>query len=187
MATGLNDDVHAAHARHALCGAEQERLAALSDRYRPGLLRFFERRIRPRADVEDLVQEVFLRLARRSDLDSVEHMQGYLFEVAANVIRDRVRHDQSRAGGRHDEYREERHGLEDFSPERVLMGRQSVGRVTRALYELPERARMAFVLHRFEGMRHPEIARRLGVSVSSVEKYVMQALAHVKRRLEEES
>jgi RNA polymerase sigma factor (sigma-70 family) len=172
-------------------GAERQRLeraqlVALSERYRASLLRFFERRVKTRLDVEDLVQEVFLRLVRRVDLVSIEHVQGYLFEVAANVLRDRVRHGETRAVGRHDEYREDAHALEDFSPERVLIGRQTVGRVAKALYELPERSRMAFVLHRFEGMHHPEIARRLGVSVSSVEKYIMQALAHIKRRLDRE-
>ncbi len=166
---------------------ERERLAVLSERYRPGLLRFFARRINTRAEVEDLVQEVFLRLLRRVDLDSIENVQGYVFEVAANVIRDRVRHGQSRAFNRHDAYSEDSHALEDFSPERVLIGRQAIGRVAKALYELPERTRMAFVLHRFEGLHHPEIARRLGVSVSSVEKFVMQALAHVRWRLEDES
>jgi RNA polymerase sigma factor (sigma-70 family) len=135
-------------------------------------------------DIEDLIQEVFSRLLRRSDFRSITFIDGYLFEIAANVFRDHLRLRQSRAGDRHEEYREE-HSGQDFSPERVLIGKESVGQVARALRELPERARMAFVLHRFEGLRHPEIARRLGVSVSAVEKYIIRALTHIKVRMDE--
>ena len=52
-----------------------------------------------------------------------------------------------------------------------------------ALQELPERARTIFVLNRFEELSAAEIARRLGVSVSTVEKDMMRAIAHLKARL----
>lgn len=163
---------------------EPDLLATLSQRHRVSLQRYFERRLKNKADVEDLVQEVFLRLARRGEFESIEHLDGYLFEVAASVFQDRLRQRYTRAVDLHDEYRDG-HAREDFSPERVLIGREGVGRVAQALLELPERTRMAFVLYRFEGLRHPEIASRLGVSVSAVEKHVMRALTHLKQRLEE--
>lgn len=159
-------------------------LTALSVRHRASLKRYFERRVKSRVDAEDLIQEVFLRLARRADFQSIKCIDGYLFEIAASVFHDCLRHRYSRAMDLHEEYREQ-HSLEEFSPERVLIAEESVEQVTQALRELPERVRMAFVLHRFEGLRQPEIARRLGVSVSAVEKYVMRALAFVKMRMDE--
>jgi RNA polymerase sigma-70 factor (ECF subfamily) len=48
--------------------------------------------------------------------------------------------------------------------------------VRTVLERLPDRVRAAFVLHRFEELSYAEIARRLGVSVSSIEKYISQAL-----------
>jgi RNA polymerase sigma factor (sigma-70 family) len=166
--------------------SERDRLATLSQAYRASLRRYFERRISNKADADDLIQEVFLRLARRADFQSIRHLEGYLFEVAANVLQDRLRLNHSRAADRHGELKEV-HSPEDFSPERVLIGRDSLGCVVRALRELPERVRIAFVLHRLEGLRHPEIATRLGVSVSAVEKYIIRALVHVKKRMEEQS
>jgi RNA polymerase sigma factor (sigma-70 family) len=163
--------------------SERETLAALSLRHRASLQRYFERRLNNRVDAEDLIQEVFLRLARRADFQSIAFIDGYLFEVAASVFQDRLRHRKSRALHLHDEYRET-DSPADFSAERVLVGKESLGQVVLALQELPERVRMAFVLHRFEGLRHPEIAERLGVSVSAVEKYVIRALAFIKKRLE---
>jgi RNA polymerase sigma factor (sigma-70 family) len=66
-----------------------------------------------------------------------------------------------------------------------LIARESVEQVAKALDELPERVRVAFALHRFEGLKHPAIAERLGVSVSAVEKYVIKALVHIKRCLDD--
>jgi RNA polymerase sigma factor (sigma-70 family) len=164
----------------------RDALAELSRAYRASLQRYFDRRIRNKTDTDDLIQEVFLRLARRADFQSIRHLEGYIFEVAANVLQDRLRLNHSRAIDRHDELKEV-HARADFSPERVLIGQDNLGCVARALRELPERVRMAFVLHRLEGLRHPEIAKRLGVSVSAVEKYIIRALLHVKRRMEEQS
>jgi ferric-dicitrate binding protein FerR (iron transport regulator) len=65
-----------------------ERLAAWSARYRRPLLCFFERRMPGGADREDLVQEVFLRLARRPDVGTVEWADSHIFEAAASVLAD---------------------------------------------------------------------------------------------------
>jgi transmembrane sensor len=65
-----------------------ERLAVWSARYRRPLLCFFERRMPGGADREDLVQEVFLRLARRPDVGTIEWVDGHLFEAAAGVLAD---------------------------------------------------------------------------------------------------
>jgi RNA polymerase sigma factor (sigma-70 family) len=162
---------------------ERDALAALSLRHRASLQRYFERRVKNRVDTEDLIQEVFLRLARRADFKSIEFIDGYLFEVAASVFQDRLRHRKSRNLDLHDEYREA-DSPTDFSPERVLIAKESVGQVVQALNELPENVRMAFVLHRFEGMRHPDIAQRLGCSVSAVEKYIIRALTLIRKRLD---
>ena len=51
-----------------------------------------------------------------------------------------------------------------------------------ALEELDERSRDAFILHRLEGMKHAQIAELYGVSVSSVEKYIIKALALLTER-----
>ena len=157
----------------------------LHEHFRGPLMAFFLRRVKQRVEAEDLTQETLLRAIGAQSLDHVSHAESYIFKIAANVLNDRGRYRQSRQADRHDPYEETSHAIEDFSPERVLMGKQSIGKVARCLHEMPERARVAFVLHRFEGLRHPEIARRLGVSVSAVEKYIMATLLHIKSRMSE--
>jgi RNA polymerase sigma-70 factor (ECF subfamily) len=53
-----------------------------------------------------------------------------------------------------------------------------------ALRQLPERTRDVFMLRRFEGLKHAEIARLYGISVRAVEKHFAKALAHISVELE---
>lgn len=165
-----------------------EPVSDLSDcgaRFTPALRAFFSRRAHPN-DVEDLVQEVLLRIQKRQPGAVVGNVEGYLFEVAANVLVDRGRRDRTRRRSDHCELEEIHHPVDEVSPERVLQGREKMARAMAALGELPERTRQVFILVRFEEMSYKRVAQRLGVSVSAVEKHVMKALRHLHARLRDE-
>ena len=144
-------------------------------RFRAPLERYFAKRVFEKGDVDDLVQEVFTRLLARSERVQMEEPEAYVFQIAANLLRDRSRRDIVRksASGRFAE--ENGDSFEAITPERVLLAKQQVAKLKDALAELPERVRFVFLLHRYEGMKYREIAQHLGISVSSVEKYMMQA------------
>ena len=163
---------------------DRRRIADLSVRYGQAVRRFFSRRLRDGADVEDLTQEVFARLLKRAEIGDIANIEGYLFHTAANLLRERARKQARRPGDDALEGDAEFAGAgEEFSPERILLGKEAYARMVEALQELPERARTIFVLNRFEELSAAEIARRLGVSVSTVEKDMMRAIAHLKARL----
>ena len=162
-----------------VAASSKQTLEALARAYGPALKRFFEKRILEHADVDDLVQEVFARLAKRAEIASIDNVQGYVVETAANVLRDRIRRRTVRAARAHVEYDDAAHAPEDFSPERVLLGKEMLKSLVSAIQELPERTRTVFVLQRFEELSYAEIAARLGVSVSAVEKHMMKAHAHL--------
>jgi RNA polymerase sigma factor (sigma-70 family) len=163
---------------------DRRRIADLSVRYGPAVRRFFSRRLRDGADVEDLTQEVFARLLKRAEIDDIANIEGYLFHTAANLLRERARRQARRPADDLTDFDGELASAgEEFSPERILLGREAYARMVEALQELPERTRTIFVLNRFEELSAAEIARRLGVSVSTVEKDMMRAIAHLKARL----
>lgn len=166
---------------------EQQRvfLDALSRRHRGALTAFFRRRPNFWQDSEDMAQEVFMRLARREGGAEIENAEHYLFQIARSVLADNARRRGARRAAYHEPYSELEHAVEDFSPERVLEGKEQVRRVLNALEDLPDNVRAAFVLHRFEDLTYAEIAARLGVSVSSVEKYVIRALKAMTARVKE--
>ncbi len=144
--------------------------------YRPGLMAFFLRRVRNHAEAEDLTQEVFIRIAQGGGA-AMKSAEAYIFQVAANLLRDRVRRNKVR-----DQYLAElKPGLDEenelLDPQRIVAGREALERLSEGLRDLPERTRLIFLLFRYENLDYKTIADSLGISTSAVEKHVYRAMA----------
>ena len=179
--------MHAAHEHAHEAAAELAR--RLDARYRTPLMNYFLRRVRDRAEAEDLTQEVFLRIVRRPDPAPLENAEVFLFSIAANLLRDRARRAVSHRRADHrslddpgDDLSQSPSLIEARAPDRVLMSQESLGEVLRALDELGERTRDIFILYKLEKMKHREIGALYGLSASAVEKYVSKATAHLAAR-----
>ena len=157
--------------------AKDKARAALYERYRMPLLAFFARRTNP-ADAEDLVHDVVYRMIDSQDLSRIENADAFVFAAARNLLKDRARRAQVRERTQPD-LESLAPDIEVFTPERVIQGRQDLAAVAAALADLEEKPRDMFILHRLDGMKHKEIAELYGLSVSSVEKYLMTAFAHI--------
>lgn len=165
---------------------ERARITGLHTRFRLALERYFSRRIESKPDVDDLVQEVFERLMRRGAVENDDRIDGYVFTTASSVLTDRHRRGRARQEHLHQEFCPDTHSGVDFSPEHVLANRERLAHASAILLELPERTRAIFILRRLEGMRYVEIAERLGISVSAVEKHMQRAMTHMAHRMNEE-
>ena len=154
---------------------------ALSRRYHAVLLRYFVRRGIAAQEAQDLVQEVFVRMAKGS-LDNVTSADGYLFAVAANVAFDSLRRRKVRNDHPVSGFVEAVQCTEEFQPDRVLEGKQELACIMGALNEMPERMRNIFILARLENLPRAEIAQRLGVSKSTVEQQITLATACLAER-----
>lgn len=146
---------------------------------RTTLVAYFRRRAEPAQDIDDLVQEVFLRLSSRGSLDGLENLAGYAVRTAESVLVDRSRRRAVRHHNDHVQFDPERDADEAVGPEQIIAGRQDLAAVVAALMTLPERTRTIFVLRRIEGMRYRDIADRLGLSGSAVEKHMVRASLHL--------
>lgn len=147
--------------------------------YRQALVLYFRRKTRDQNEIEDLVQDVFLRIAARRGTDAVENVGGYVFQTAASVLADRHRRRTVRHADAHVEFDTDRHSNTDFDAARILESRQSLRNAVAALQTLPERTRDIFVLRRLEGHAYRDIASRFGISVSAVEKHMVRAVQHL--------
>lgn len=139
--------------------------------HRRALHRYFTKRV-PIGEVEDLVQEVLTNLHGRQKSAQIENVQGYLFTIASNVL---ARRHHKNAQMPYDDG-ETPDLIDAFSPERILIGQQSLTAALDIIRMLPPRTRQVFVLHRFEEMTYVRIATHLGISTSAVEKHIMLAL-----------
>jgi RNA polymerase sigma-70 factor (ECF subfamily) len=143
--------------------------------YRPALVRYFRKRARP-ADVEDLVQDVFLNVHARQSEAPIENIEGYLFAVALSALVRKGERDRRQAWRTLEDDEDPTLDPELVSPERVFIGREALSKAISIIEDLPERTRQIFVLHRFEELTYPAIAASMGISVSAVEKHIMIAL-----------
>ncbi|MBB5712491.1 RNA polymerase sigma factor [Sphingomonas xinjiangensis] len=160
--------------------AERARsLAKDSEKLRRSLTRYFERRVQDGSEAEDLVQEVFVRIVQRVSAAEIDHFSGYVFQTARSVLSDRQRRRAARHANEHVTFEPEVHRGEDLDAGRHAEAKAELRAATKALLDLPERTRTVFVLRRLEGLRHREIAERLGISVSAVEKHMLRAISYL--------
>lgn len=156
------------------------RIEAIYSEHRPQLTRFFRRRAATQ-DVGDLVQEVFSRFANaRGGLAAlIEGPGAYLVKSARMLLAEHARADRRHHRSRHDSFGEEHEGASD--PHDALEARDILRRAERAISRLSPLTREIFLMHRFDGLRYPEIARIKGISVKTVESHMSKALAAIKR------
>jgi len=170
-------------------GAERARfLDMLYRQYARPLLRFISRQNIAPEEAREIVQETYCRLQQVPAVETLESPRGYLFRTAINLARDSKRQ-------RRREFRVADAGevdalaVADVPSEaptayQVLKGEQELAIIRQAIAELHPTCRQAFVMHRFGGVTYGQIAERLGLSVSMIEKHVSHALAHLKTRLD---
>ena len=168
------------------------RRAELLDVYlrkRGDLVRFFTIRLGTPAEAEDLVQEIYLKISAIETSSDIKDPAAYLYRMGSNLLVDRVRTEiRGRRRNRewHDAYRTAIDGhdlLDEPSQDDALDAKQRLAQLLAAVDQLPPQCQNVFRLYRFEGLAHGEIAARLGISRSAVEKHVSVALKHLVERL----
>lgn len=128
-------------------------------------------------DADDFVQEAFVRMTRLAREHSVENPEAYLMRTAINLSnaahRSRVK--------RGEEVALEDAVIVDSSPgvEDALLNRERMERMSVCLARLDERTRDMVIAHRMHGMSYGEIARKYGLSVSTVHHHVSKALLQI--------
>ena len=151
------------------------------------LLRFLTGRMRCADTAADLTQEVYLGLKRSVEQQPPENARALAFRIAINLALDYQRRATVRNRYLVDvelETVEDRIPGAGTEPEQILIGRERLERLHLALSELPLDCRTAFTLHSVQGLTYLEIAERLNVSRSQVNKLLSKAMAHCAQRVD---
>jgi RNA polymerase sigma-70 factor (ECF subfamily) len=155
---------------------------------RADLVRYFRARLRSDEAAEDLVQDIYLKISN-VPAPEIGNPAAYLYRLGTNLMLDRLKA-QRRAGRRDGEWRDLHsgsvggEGVADAPPaDDAVDARQRLGRIIEVVNGLPPPVREAFRLHKLEGLSHAETARAMGVSRSSVEKYMMTCLKRISAKV----
>ncbi len=166
------------------------------DAFAPRLHGYLFRLTGSREDAEDLLQEVFLRVVRT--LEGYEHdgrFVGWLFRIATNLARDRIRRRQRTPRTLHLEVgvpTGERVSwasagdLSEPAPDDPLMLDEQVDALQRAVARLPAAEREVVMLRHFSGMTFAEISEAMGTPLGTTLARGHRALGKLRKWLEEE-
>jgi len=151
---------------------------------RTALLAFFRRFVREPSDARDLAQEVYLRMLRVRDTEKIQNPEGYLFTVAANLLKER-RAMERRHGSEVDAADEE---IQFFLAEASNVDGEidhavRVRRLREVLKQLPAKGQAVIMLQYMHGLSHKEIAERIEISPRMVKKYLAKSIALCRLRM----
>ncbi|MBL9206699.1 MAG: RNA polymerase sigma factor [Opitutaceae bacterium] len=136
--------------------------------HEPMLRAWLRQRFERQVDIDDIVQEAYVRIVRARETSAFTAPKAFLFATARNLALDRLRrHEVSRTDflGEIDTLNvlDECDGI----PETVARN-QELALLTEAIQSLPDRCRQILTLRKLYGLSHREIAERLGLSESTV-------------------
>ena len=137
---------------------------------------FLGRFLTQRQDVEDIAQEAYLRAYVAEQSRAIDQPEAYLFRSARNLALTRLTQKS----------RQMTDLIDDLDPAVVLRGEtpleaeveaeESLGLHCEAVSHLPEKYKQVYILRKVYGLSHKEIAERMSLSVSSVEKYMLKGV-----------
>jgi RNA polymerase sigma-70 factor (ECF subfamily) len=141
--------------------------------------------IKDQDTAEEIVQELFVRLWQEKEKIKIESsLNGYLFRSVHNRCLHYIEH--LKVVERHAEEISNTSPDTSEDPSEILHYKELQVRIAGILEKLPERCGMIFCMSRFEGLKYSEIARKLSVSVKTVEASMGKALKEFRKELAEQ-
>jgi RNA polymerase sigma-70 factor (ECF subfamily) len=156
----------------------------LLQKYRRPLVNFLYRMVRDTATAEDLAQEVFLRVYRaRKQYSPSAKFTTWLFRIATNLALNSVRDNRHRqkdvsidaASSPDEDAAPMQLPAPEMRIDEHMIERDRADYIRKAISELPEKQRVAVLLHKYEEMDYAEIARILECSESALKSLLFRA------------
>lgn len=162
---------------------EQDRqISDVVGREQSRLRRFIRRRVPDPDDAEDILQEVFSELVEANRLlMPIDHVTGWLFQVARNRITDLFRRTRPESAG---DLIEELLPSPEGGPDAIYARQVLLAELESAIEELPREQRDVFLGHELEGRSFKEMAAATGVSINTLLSRKRYAVLHLRERLQ---
>jgi RNA polymerase sigma factor (sigma-70 family) len=171
--------------------SEKTSILSTVRRYGSRLFRFIRGRVRTEEEAEDILQDVWMQLSRLSNLEEIESLSGWLYQVARNRITDTYRR-QGTESLEDLSYEDEEGNLnvkeimlsDSRSPEDEFFKEIFWETLMSALDELPENQRQVFVWNELEDLTLQEIADNTNENLKTIISRKRYAVLHLRQRLQ---
>ncbi|MBX3047736.1 MAG: sigma-70 family RNA polymerase sigma factor [Anaerolineales bacterium] len=157
------------------------------------LRNFIRSRVPDVLDAEDILQDVFSELVEANQLlVPIDHVTGWLFQVARNRITDLFRKKrperfsdlEARAAGDEALLLEDLLAAAEDGPDAQLARKALLAELEAALAELPAEQRQVFLAHEVEGLSFNDIAAQTGVGLNTLLSRKRYAVQQLRKRLQ---
>jgi len=150
------------------------------NKYSKDLHNFLYYKFGERLDPKDKVQEAFIKLWQNCAKVTPNKAKSYLYTIANNMMLNEVAHQKVVLN--YQKLPKRNHTNEN--PEFLMEEQQYMEKLQKAISNLTEAQRTAFLMNRIEGKKHREIAELLGISSKAVEKRIYGALGKLREDIE---
>jgi RNA polymerase sigma factor (sigma-70 family) len=151
--------------------------------HEPALRTWLSRRRHDGLEIDDIIQETYTRLISAESVAHILDARSYAFQTAGSVVIDHLRRMKvvSISSVPDLDYLEV--VSDDPSPERQVIDRDELHRLAQAIASLPAKVREVFTLRRIYGLSQREVAVKMGLSESTVEKHMSRGFLIMLERM----
>lgn len=141
------------------------------------LMHFLRHNWRTQGDIEDLRQEVYVRVCEAAQKQLPKQAKPFVLMTARNLLIDRVRREQVVPIEVVADLEALSIAMDAAGPERTVIARDELRVVQAALEKLPPRCREAVILGKIEGLTGREIAHRMGIAEGTVSEHLANGIS----------
>jgi RNA polymerase sigma-70 factor (ECF subfamily) len=171
---------------HQIKFGKKEAYQELFERYAPKIYNFSLTYLKNKADAEELVQDVFLKIwEKREILDAAKNIKAYIFKIAVNTIYDFIR--RKNIENAFNEFAKANFNPSDNSTWDTVIYEDMQSSVNELISKMPDQQRRVFNLSRKKGLSNDEIAEKMELSKRTVENQLYRAIGFLKEQLKNQS
>ena len=160
---------------------EERMFSSLFEKHSKNLHDFLYYKFGENFNPKDKVQEAFVKLWENCAKVSPTKAKSYLFTVGNNLMLNEASH--QKVVLKYQKIKPKTHTNE--TPQFIMEGNEYMHKLQKAIANLSEAQRTAFLLNRIEGKKHKEIAEMLNISTKAVEKRIYGALKKMREEIKE--
>jgi RNA polymerase sigma-70 factor (ECF subfamily) len=127
-------------------------------------------------DIDDVSQETFLRAYKAEQEKEIEYPKALLFTIAKNLMLSEFNRKERKVTSYIEDYNSSDDFLNSANLEQDILAQQKLGMYCEAVASLPPQCRRVVIMKKIYGMQNKEIAARLELSVSTVEKHLTKGI-----------
>ncbi len=171
---------------HHVRSGEKKAYQILFERYAPKIYSFALSYLKNKADAEELVQDVFLKIwEKRETLDVSRNIKSFIFKIAVNTIYDFIRHKNIESVFK--DFARDNYEFHSNNTWDTVVFKEMQTTLNKLVVKMPAQRKKIFNLSKIKGYTNDEIANKLGISKRTVENQLYRAVLYLKEHLKDES